>query len=63
MAGAAVQAAVVLLGACLKTGLIWSLSELFNGLMAIPNLLALAALSPELTRLTRDYLQKKETAG
>lgn len=59
----AVQAAVVLLGACLKTGLIWSLSELFNGLMAIPNLLALAALSPELTRLTRDYLQKKETAG
>lgn len=49
------QAATVILGAVLKTGTVWMLSETVNGLMAIPNLLALAWLSPELTRLTRQY--------
>lgn len=49
------QAAMVVLGAVLKTGTVWLLSETVNGLMAIPNLIALARLSPELTRLTKEY--------
>lgn len=49
------QGVVVILGAVLKTGTVWILSELVNGLMAIPNLIALAVLSPELIRLTREY--------
>lgn len=49
------QAVTVVLGAVLNTGTVWLLSETVNGLMAIPNLIALAALSPELTRLTKEY--------
>ena len=52
---AVAQSAVVLLGAVLETGTIWLLSEIVNGLMAIPNLITLAALSPELIRLTNEY--------
>ena len=51
------QAVTVVLGAVLKTGTVWLLSETVNGLMAIPNLIALAALSPELARLTKEYKQ------
>ena len=58
---AAVQTAAVVLGAVLKTETVWLLSELFNGLMAIPNLLVLAALAPELSRLTKEY--KKKSGG
>ena len=53
------QTATVVLGSLLKTGTVWMLSEIVNGLMAIPNLVTLAMLTPELVHLTRDY--KKET--
>lgn len=49
------QAVTVVVGAILKTGTVWLLSETVNGLMAIPNLIALAVLAPEVCRLTRDY--------
>ncbi len=49
------QAVTVVLGATLSTGTVWLLSETVNGLMAIPNLIALAALTPVLVRLTKDY--------
>lgn len=49
------QAGTVILGAVLRTSTVWMLSELVNGLMAIPSLAALALLSPELARLTREY--------
>ncbi len=49
------QAVTVVLGAVLKTGTVWLLSETVNGLMAIPNLIVLAALSPKLVRLTKEY--------
>ena len=52
---AILQSVCVVLGAVLNTSVVWSLSETVNGLMAIPNLIALAALSPELRRLTREY--------
>lgn len=49
------QIAVIVLSAVLETGMIWSLAELVNGLMAIPNLIALVVLSPKLCELTRGY--------
>ena len=52
------QTAMVLFGAVAPTDLIWQISETLNGLMAIPNLTALAALSPELARLTIDFKRK-----
>jgi len=51
-----VQCAAVVLGAVLKTGTVWMMSEIVNGLMAIPNLIMLISLSPELVRLTREYI-------
>lgn len=50
---ALLQTAMVVLSAVLETGIIWSLAELVNGLMAIPNLIALIILSPKLRELTR----------
>ena len=52
------QAVTVILGAVLRTGTVWMLSEIVNGLMAIPNLIALARLSPELVRLTEQYRKR-----
>lgn len=49
------QGLTVILGAVMNTGVVWMLSETVNGLMAIPNLLALAFLSPELIKLINDY--------
>ena len=54
------QGGAVIVGAVLKTGTVWLLSETVNGLMAIPNLIALAALTPELWRLTREFLNRKD---
>lgn len=52
---AMLQACGVVLGVALETGIVWSLAELMNGLMALPNLFALLLLSPELARLTFEY--------
>lgn len=54
------QAVTVMLSALMKTGTVWLLSETVNGLMAIPNLIVLAALTPELVRLVKEY---KHTAA
>lgn len=51
----AAQMAAVVAGACLQTGVVWSAAETVNGLMAIPNLTALAILTPEVVRLTKEY--------
>ena len=55
------QAVTVVISAVLRTDTVWLMSETVNGLMAIPNLAALAYLSPELTRLTKEY--KRKLAG
>lgn len=55
---AVLQAISVVLGAVLNTGTVWSMSETANGLMAIPNLIILIYLSPELSRLTKEYRKK-----
>ncbi|MBR5021932.1 MAG: sodium:alanine symporter family protein [Oscillospiraceae bacterium] len=49
------QAGSVVLGAVLSTGTVWSLSEIANGLMAIPNLIILLYSCPELVKLTVNY--------
>ncbi len=49
------QVLTVLLGAVLETGTVWILAEIVNGLMAIPNLIALLCLSPEFLKLIHEY--------
>ena len=46
---------VAILGATVDLGLIWSIAETFNGLMAIPNLIALFLLSGTAVKLTKEY--------
>ena len=46
---------VAILGATADLGLMWSIAETFNGLMAIPNLIALFLLSGKIVQLVKDY--------
>lgn len=55
---AAFQILTVVAASVMGTGIVWTLAETLNGLMSIPNLIALAALSPELLRLTIEYKEK-----
>ena len=54
-----IGAAAVVLGAALKVDLVWSLADMFNGLMVIPNLLAMLALSGVVVRLNQEYQASK----
>ena len=49
----------VAVGSCLKVQLVWDASDMFNGLMVLPNLLALLALSNLMTRLEKDHMAKE----
>ena len=49
------QVVSIVAGSCLETATVWQLAEAVNGLMAIPNLITLAVLTPEVVRLTKDY--------
>ena len=49
---------VAILGATVDLGLIWSISETFNGFMAVPNLIAVFLLTPVLVKLVKEYFQK-----
>ncbi len=51
--------ASIYIGSIMKLTVVWELSDTFNGLMAIPNLIALAMLWPEVAKETRTYMQKK----
>ena len=48
----------ILTGAVIKLELVWLLADVMNGFMAIPNLIALALLSPVIFKVTSDYLYK-----
>lgn len=50
---------IAIVGATVDLGLIWSISDTFNGLMAIPNLIAVFLLSGTVVRLVKEYMEKK----
>ena len=54
----ALQTAAVLLGAVMNISVVWKMAEVFNGLMAIPNLLVLLLLSPVLKSVTNSYTRE-----
>ncbi len=47
-------------GAVAKLDLVWNLSDTFNGLMAIPNLVGLLLLTPVVVKETKSYFDKKK---
>ena len=54
-----VYSLVAILGATVDLGMLWSIAETFNGLMAIPNLIALFLLSGTVVKLVKDYFHEK----
>ncbi|MFK7794895.1 MAG: alanine/glycine:cation symporter family protein [Gammaproteobacteria bacterium] len=46
-------------GAYQKVNFIWILADVMNGFMAIPNLIALALLSPVIFKVTKEYFSKE----
>ena len=52
-----VYSLVAILGATVDLGLIWSIADTFNGLMAIPNLIALFLLSGTVVKLIKEYTE------
>ena len=53
-----VYSLVCILGATVDLGLIWGISDTCNGLMAIPNLIALFLLSGTLVKLVKEHFEK-----
>ena len=51
---------VSILGATMDLGLMWSIADTFNGLMSIPNLIALLLLSGTVVQLTKEYFEKEK---
>lgn len=49
----------ILCGATMKLDLAWDLSDTFNGLMAIPNLIGVISLSPVVCKITKNYVDRK----
>ena len=50
---------VAIVGATMDLGIIWSVSDTFNGFMTVPNLIAVFLLTPVLLKLVREYFKKE----
>ena len=50
----------LLIGPFLTLSAVWTLADIFNGLMAIPNLIALVALSGVIVAETKSYFKRLE---
>ena len=53
---------VSILGATTDLGLIWGISDTFNGFMAVPNLIAVFLLAPVVLKLIKEHFSKKDSA-
>ena len=50
---------VAIVGATVDLGLIWSISDTFNGFMTVPNLIAVFLLTPVLLKLIKEHFEKE----
>ena len=50
--------ACVFFGPFMTISAVWTIADIFNGLMAIPNLIAVALLSPVVFKLTKEYFDE-----
>ncbi|MBQ8296274.1 MAG: alanine:cation symporter family protein [Ruminococcus sp.] len=50
--------AAVFMGTYLTVESVWTIANIFNGLMALPNIIALVALSGVVSKETKDYLER-----
>ena len=54
--------AAIFIGAIMKLELVWTFADVLNGLMALPNLVALLLLSPVVFSKTRQYFNGKSAS-
>ena len=54
-----IYVATVMLGTVLSMDMVWAAADTFNGLMAVPNLIALLLLSRVIVQETRDFKAKR----
>ena len=52
---------VAIVGATMDLGLLWDIADTFNGMMAIPNLIALFLLAPVVTKLVKENVDYEST--
>ena len=50
---------LIVLGAVMESNLAWDISDTFNGLMMIPNLIGVITLTPLIIKLTRNYIDRR----
>ncbi len=50
---------MIVSGALLESSVAWDISDTFNGLMMIPNLIAVIILSPMVKKITTNYINRK----
>jgi AGCS family alanine or glycine:cation symporter len=53
-----IHVCTVIFGAILTSSLAWDISDTFNGLMMIPNLIGVLVLSPLVVKITSNYLRR-----
>jgi AGCS family alanine or glycine:cation symporter len=51
---------VAIVGATMDLGLIWGISDTFNGFMTVPNLIAVFLLTPEILKLIRAHFETEK---
>ena len=49
----------VILGAVLTSSIAWDISDTFNGMMMLPNLIGVMSLSPLVMKLTKNYVDRR----
>ncbi len=54
-----IHVCTVILGAVLTSSLAWDISDTFNGLMMIPNLIGVVVLCPLVIKITKNYVDRK----
>lgn len=51
---------LIAVSALIESDLIWALDDTFNGLMALPNLIAVVCLSGQIVKITNNYYKRKK---
>ena len=50
----------VFIGPYMTVSAVWTIADIFNGLMAIPNIIALFTLSGVVAKETKEHFEKKK---
>lgn len=55
-----IYVALIVAAAVISSNLIWDIDDTFNGLMALPNLIAVILLSGKVVKITKNYYDRKQ---